>query len=136
MSLANSFVGTRLSAGWHGYMRFFASQRSNKPNSSATKCPQLPLTYARYYIIRVSLWQPFNNSHLYLQQVSAGGAEPQVAVLCEAGATYHPQYMSAAGRWTPDLTTKPRNCLKDKMEILDYCKKVRDCCNLFVASSL
>ncbi|CAG4951057.1 unnamed protein product [Parnassius apollo] len=55
---------------------------------------------------------------------ATNGAEPQVAVLCEAGATYHPQYMSAAGRWTPDLTTKPHNCLKDKMEILDYCKKV------------
>lgn len=60
-----------------------------------------------------------------LSPQATSGAEPQVAVLCEAGSTYHPQYMSAAGRWTPDLTTKPHNCLKDKMEILDYCKKVR-----------
>ncbi|CAG9583354.1 unnamed protein product [Danaus chrysippus] len=68
---------------------------------------------------------------------ATSGAEPQVAVLCEAGATYHPQYMSAAGRWTPDLTTKPHNCLKDKMEILDYCKKVypsHDITNIVEAS--
>ncbi|KPJ12149.1 Beta-amyloid-like protein [Papilio machaon] len=45
--------------------------------------------------------------------------------------------MSAAGRWTPDLTTKPHNCLKDKMEILDYCKKVypsHDITNIVEAS--
>ncbi|CAH2090509.1 unnamed protein product [Euphydryas editha] len=69
--------------------------------------------------------------------LATSGAEPQVAVLCEAGATYHPQYMSAAGRWTPDLTTKPHNCLKDKMEILDYCKKVypsHDITNIVEAS--
>ncbi|XP_032518272.2 amyloid-beta-like protein isoform X2 [Danaus plexippus] len=68
---------------------------------------------------------------------ATSGAEPQVAVLCEAGSTYHPQYMSAAGRWTPDLTTKPHNCLKDKMEILDYCKKVypsHDITNIVEAS--
>ncbi|XP_026313707.1 amyloid-beta-like protein isoform X2 [Hyposmocoma kahamanoa] len=69
--------------------------------------------------------------------MTSTGAEPQVAVLCESGATYHPQYMSAAGRWTPDLTTKPHNCLKDKMEILDYCKKVypsHDITNIVEAS--
>ncbi|XP_049875348.1 amyloid-beta-like protein isoform X3 [Pectinophora gossypiella] len=78
---------------------------------------------------------------IFLEGLHAGqastGAEPQVAVLCEAGATYHPQYMSAAGRWTPDLTTKPHNCLKDKMEILDYCKKVypsHDITNIVEAS--
>ncbi|XP_028034590.1 amyloid-beta-like protein isoform X2 [Bombyx mandarina] len=68
---------------------------------------------------------------------ATNGADPQVAVLCEAGSTYHPQYMSAAGRWTPDLTTKPHNCLKDKMEILDYCKKVypsHDITNIVEAS--
>lgn len=68
---------------------------------------------------------------------ASSGAEPQVAVLCEAAGTYHPQYMSAAGRWTPDLTTKPHNCLKDKMEILDYCKKVypsHDITNIVEAS--
>ncbi|GBP37870.1 Amyloid-beta-like protein [Eumeta japonica] len=68
---------------------------------------------------------------------SSSGAEPQVALLCEAGATYHPQYMGAGGRWTPDLTTKPRYCFKDKMEILDYCKKVypsHDITNIVEAS--
>ncbi|XP_060804246.1 amyloid-beta-like protein isoform X3 [Amyelois transitella] len=78
---------------------------------------------------------------VFLDVLHAGqastGAEPQVAVLCEAGSTYHPQYMSSAGRWTPDLTTKPHNCLKDKMEILDYCKKVypsHDITNIVEAS--
>ncbi|XP_053608889.1 amyloid-beta-like protein isoform X1 [Plodia interpunctella] len=78
---------------------------------------------------------------IFLDVLHAGqastGAEPQVAVLCEAGSTYHPQYMSSAGRWTPDLTTKPHNCLKDKMEILDYCKKVypsHDITNIVEAS--
>ncbi|XP_045536834.1 amyloid-beta-like protein isoform X2 [Papilio machaon] len=73
---------------------------------------------------------------LHASQASSG-AEPQVAVLCDAGSSYHPQYMSAAGRWTPDLTTKPHNCLKDKMEILDYCKKVypsHDITNIVEAS--
>lgn len=61
-----------------------------------------------------------------------GGAvshfEPQVALLCDAGVhgqeVYHPQYMTEQGRWQTDLTSKA-SCLKDKMDILDYCKKVR-----------
>lgn len=63
--------------------------------------------------------------------LSGGGAvshfEPQVALLCDTGVhgqeAYHPQYMTEQGRWQTDLTSKA-SCLKDKMDILDYCKKV------------
>lgn len=61
----------------------------------------------------------------------SGGAvshfEPQVAILCDPGLhgqeTYHPQYMTEQGRWQTDLNSKA-TCLKDKMDVLDYCKKV------------
>ncbi|KFB37005.1 AGAP002790-PA-like protein [Anopheles sinensis] len=51
--------------------------------------------------------------------------EPQISVLCEAGQTYHPQYLSEEGRWTTDLSVKVpgSTCLRDKMDLLDYCKK-------------
>lgn len=53
--------------------------------------------------------------------------EPQVALLCDTGLhgqeAYHPQYMTEQGRWQTDLDNKA-SCLKDKMDILDYCKKV------------
>lgn len=52
--------------------------------------------------------------------------EPQISVLCEAGQTYHPQYLSEEGRWSTDLSIKVpgSTCLRDKMDLLDYCKKV------------
>lgn len=58
--------------------------------------------------------------------------EPQIAVLCEAGQIYQPQYLSEEGRWVTDLSKKTTGatCLRDKMDLLDYCKKVsaaRDC---------
>uniref|UniRef100_A0A182XVZ0 Uncharacterized protein n=1 Tax=Anopheles stephensi TaxID=30069 RepID=A0A182XVZ0_ANOST len=51
--------------------------------------------------------------------------EPQISVLCEAGQTYHPQFLSEEGRWTTDLSIKVpgTTCLRDKMDLLDYCKK-------------
>lgn len=67
-----------------------------------------------------------------LQDGSLGGGsvshfEPQVAILCDTGIhgqeAYHPQYMTEQGRWQTDLTSKA-TCLKDKMDILDYCKRV------------
>ncbi|XP_046981363.1 amyloid-beta-like protein [Schistocerca americana] len=66
--------------------------------------------------------------------------EPQVAVLCEKGAgaaQYHSQYMGETGRWMPDTASKPASCRKDKLEILEYCKKVypkRDITNIVEAS--
>lgn len=68
-----------------------------------------------------------------LQDGALGGGavshfEPQVAILCDAGIhgqeVYHPQYMTEQGRWQTDLASKA-TCLKDKMDILDYCKKVK-----------
>jgi len=51
--------------------------------------------------------------------------EPQVAVLCDAKSDtpYYSQYMSENGRWTSDTKHKV-GCLKEKVDILDYCKKV------------
>ncbi|XP_055607742.1 amyloid-beta-like protein isoform X3 [Uranotaenia lowii] len=65
--------------------------------------------------------------------------EPQISVLCEAGQTYHPQYLSEEGRWATDLSIKVSGstCLRDKMELLDYCKKVypgRDITNIVESS--
>ncbi|XP_071441365.1 amyloid-beta-like protein isoform X2 [Hetaerina americana] len=65
--------------------------------------------------------------------------EPQVAMLCDVGgkATYHNQYMTEGGRWVADTDTKGNGCMKDKMEILEYCKKVypkRDITNIVESS--
>lgn len=53
--------------------------------------------------------------------------EPQVAMLCDAGLhgqeAYHPKYMTEQGEWVSDLYSKA-TCFKDKMDILNYCKKV------------
>lgn len=50
---------------------------------------------------------------------------------------YHPQYMNEQGHWQTDLTYKANACLKDKMDILEYCKKVypkRDITNIVESS--
>jgi len=73
-----------------------------------------------------------------------GGAvshfEPQVAMLCDAGIhgqeAYHPKYMTEQGEWMSDLYSKA-TCFKDKMDILNYCKKVypkRDITNIVESS--
>ncbi|XP_055715612.1 amyloid-beta-like protein isoform X16 [Phlebotomus papatasi] len=61
--------------------------------------------------------------------------EPQIAVLCEAGQIYHPQYLSEEGKWMSDLKIKvpSSSCLRDKIDLLDHCKKVypgRDITNI------
>ncbi|KOB76451.1 Amyloid protein [Operophtera brumata] len=98
----------------------------------------LPSTYSFTSTCAKARLSEFQLASVCAEALGAStGAEPQVAVLCESGGTYHPQYMSAAGRWTPDLTTKSHTCLKDKMEILDYCKKVfpsHDITNIVEAS--
>lgn len=54
--------------------------------------------------------------------------EPQVAILCDASPrgqeAYQPKYMTEQGEWASDLRSKAV-CLKDKMDILNYCKMVR-----------
>ncbi|XP_072385440.1 amyloid-beta-like protein [Diabrotica undecimpunctata] len=75
---------------------------------------------------------------------SSGGAvshfEPQVAMLCDSGMhgqeAYHPKYMTEQGEWVSDLYSKA-TCYKDKMDILNYCKKVypkRDITNIVESS--
>lgn len=49
--------------------------------------------------------------------------EPQVAVVCDVRNPLHPQYMDSTGKWVSDLDNK-NSCLKDKIEILDFCRKV------------
>jgi len=65
--------------------------------------------------------------------------EPQISVLCEAGQTFLPQYLSEDGRWSSELSVKVPgvSCLRDKMDLLDYCKKVypgRDITNIVESS--
>ncbi|XP_055908783.1 amyloid-beta-like protein isoform X3 [Eupeodes corollae] len=65
--------------------------------------------------------------------------EPQIAVLCEAGQVFQPQFLSEEGRWVTDLSKKTPSstCLRDKMDLLDYCKKVypnRDITNIVESS--
>nr|CAI5867932.1 unnamed protein product [Callosobruchus analis] len=66
--------------------------------------------------------------------------EPQVAILCDSSVrgpeAYHPKYMSEQGEWVSDLYSKAV-CFKDKMDILNYCKKVypkRDITNIVESS--
>lgn len=55
--------------------------------------------------------------------------EPMVAMICpektgdKLGKLYHNQYMSSDGKWTTDFDHKA-TCRQDKVEILEYCKKV------------
>lgn len=66
--------------------------------------------------------------------------EPQVAILCDASPrgqeAYQPKYMTEQGEWASDLRSKAV-CLKDKMDILNYCKMVypkRDITNIVESS--
>lgn len=45
-----------------------------------------------------------------------------MATLCEAGEVYLAQHMGDQGRWVS--STDKKSCMTDKLEILDYCKKV------------
>lgn len=51
--------------------------------------------------------------------------EPQVAMVCAGRNQYHAQYMTPTGRWVTDANSKV-TCLKDKVDILRYCKQVSD----------
>ena len=48
----------------------------------------------------------------------------KVATLCEAGEVYLAQHMGEQGRWVSSADKK--SCMTDKLEILEYCKKVSD----------
>lgn len=68
----------------------------------------------------------YENVSLLSFQAASPRWEPQIALLCEAGQQYHPQHLSEDGRWVTDLNIKTpgTTCLRDKMDLLDYCKKV------------
>ena len=48
--------------------------------------------------------------------------QPMVAILCGHG-KYHNQYLDENKRWISDPDPKAV-CTKDKLEILEYCRKV------------
>lgn len=85
----------------------------------------------------------FASSHAagYVESgVSAGETgprfEPQVAMMCVGRSQYHAQYMTETGRWVTDENSKV-TCLKDKVDILRYCKQVypeRDITNIVESS--
>lgn len=68
--------------------------------------------------------------------VPASHFQPQVAILCNGKQKFHNQYMDEAGRWVSDPDDKA-SCTKDKLEILEYCRKVypkRDITNIVESS--
>ena len=48
--------------------------------------------------------------------------QPMVAILC-GHSKYHNQYLDENKRWVTDTDPKA-TCTKDKLEIMDYCRKV------------
>lgn len=70
--------------------------------------------------------QKYNHSVYKSFQATSPRWEPQIATLCEAGQQYHPQHLSEDGRWATDLSIKTpaTTCLRDKMDLLEHCKKV------------
>ena len=66
----------------------------------------------------------------FLFQTKTGGhhSEPMVAMVCpekgEPGAKlFHNKFLSSDGKWQTDTDYKA-TCKKDKVEVLEYCKKV------------
>merc|ERR1719438_226530 len=67
--------------------------------------------------------------------------EPQIAMLCPekgdlANKLFHNKFLSSSGKWESDTDMKA-TCKKDKVEILEYCKKVypeRDITNIVESS--
>nr|XP_053648388.1 LOW QUALITY PROTEIN: amyloid-beta-like protein [Cherax quadricarinatus] len=94
-----------------------------------------------YSVLHSVLWASSYAAGYVESGVSAGEAgprfEPQVAMVC-AGRNhqYHAQYMTQTGRWVTDANSKV-TCLKDKVDILRYCKQVypeRDITNIVESS--
>lgn len=78
--------------------------------------------------LNINIYIYFIYCHFQLQAASSPRWEPQISVLCEPGQgqIYHPQFLSEEGRWVTDLSIKTpvSTCLRDKIDLLDYCKKV------------
>ena len=61
---------------------------------------------------------------------SSGHHDPMVAMICPdkngdpATRLFHNQYMTTSGKWATDYDHSA-TCRTDKVEILEYCKKVR-----------
>ena len=67
---------------------------------------------------------------LFFQLPESAHHDPQVAMICpekqgdRLSRLYHNQYMTTSGKWATDFDHKA-TCRTDKVEILEYCKKVR-----------
>lgn len=79
------------------------------------------------FVNRLQAFQQDNGGGLGNNGGAVSHFEPQVAMLCDSGMlgqeAYHPKYMTEQGEWFSDLYSKA-TCFKDKMDILNYCKKV------------
>lgn len=91
-------------------------------------------------VLNTFLWASSLAAGYVESGVATGGAgprfEPQVAMACASRAQYHAQYMTDTGRWITDTNSKV-TCLKDKVDILHYCKQVypdRDITNIVESS--
>lgn len=93
-----------------------------------------------YSVLHSLLWASSYGAGYVESGVTAGEAvprfEPQVAMVCAGRSQYYAQYMTETGRWLTDANSKV-TCLKDKVDILRYCKQVypeRDITNIVESS--
>lgn len=120
------------------YLRVFKSSKSFENNLDvlqdvlsvcATRIVGWRIFDSPYYWLKT--WRfPFWLNFIVLFHHFQGATtrwEPQIATLCEAGQQFHPQHLSEDGRWVTDLSIKTpaTSCLRDKMDLLEHCKKVR-----------
>lgn len=98
------------------------------------------MTFVFYSVLHSVLWASSFAAGYVESGVSTGDAaprfEPQVAMVCAGRSQYHAQYMTKTGRWVTDADSKV-TCLKDKVDILRYCKQVyadRDITNIVESS--
>lgn len=51
--------------------------------------------------------------------------QPMISMLCDKHGKFHNQYLNEQKQWISD-TDPTATCIKDKLEILEYCRKVSD----------
>uniref|UniRef100_A0A4D5R9J5 Beta-amyloid-like protein n=1 Tax=Scolopendra viridis TaxID=118503 RepID=A0A4D5R9J5_SCOVI len=80
-----------------------------------------------FIFLLLSVFVTLQGIHAYVEALAGNyvpppRTEPQVAMLC-GKQKYHNQYLDKSGHWITDLEEKAI-CTKDKVEILEYCRKV------------
>ncbi|KAG8320741.1 Amyloid-like protein 2 [Homalodisca vitripennis] len=92
----------------------------------APACPLSPFVrYQHFLCLLTKDGAELAATHFKGSELPAAHFEPQVAMLCDTKSDqpYRSQYMTEAGHWATDLVHKV-TCYKDKLDILEYCKKV------------